>query len=88
MFLALAVIPSITLVELGVRGEISLQLIGIFAANNLGILLTSISIWFMNLIMPALAGSVLMLSIKVFKRKYFAHKRKWPAKIYKCASKG
>jgi len=69
VFLALAVIPSITLVELGIRGEISLQLIGIFAGNNLGILLTSGSVWFINLIMPALAGSLLILSIKIFKQK-------------------
>jgi hypothetical protein len=69
VFLALAVIPSITLVELGIRGEISLQLIGIFAGNNLGILLTSVSVWFINLIMPALAGSLLILSIKIFKQK-------------------
>jgi hypothetical protein len=69
VFLALAVIPSVTLIELGIRGEISLQLIGIFAANNLGILLTSVSVWFINLILPALAGSLLILSIKVFKRR-------------------
>jgi hypothetical protein len=69
VFLALAVIPSITLVELGIRGEISLHLIGIFAGNNLGILLTSVSVWFINLIMPALAGSLLILSIKIFKQK-------------------
>ncbi len=73
VFLALAAIPSITLVELGIRGEVSLQLISIFAGNNLGILLTSVSVWFINLIMPALAGSLLMLSIKVFKRRRKTH---------------
>lgn len=67
VFLALAVIPSIALVEVGLRGQISLQLVGLFAANNLGILLTSVTIWSINLIIPALAGSLLMLSLRLFK---------------------
>ena len=69
VFLALAVIPSIALVEVGLRGQISLQLVGLFAANNLGILLTSIIIWGINLIIPALAGSILILSLRLFNRR-------------------
>lgn len=69
VFLVLAVIPSITLVEIGVRGEISLLLVGLYTNNNLGILLTSVSIWLINLIIPALAGSVLILSIRIFKKR-------------------
>ena len=69
VFLALAIIPTIALIEVGLRGQISLQLVGLFAANNLGILLTSISVWFINLIVPALTGSLLILSIKLFKRQ-------------------
>lgn len=69
VFLVLAVIPSITLVEIGVRGEISLLLVGLYTSNHLGILLTSVSIWLINLIIPALAGSVLILSIRVFKKR-------------------
>ena len=69
VFLALAVIPTIALVEVGLRGQISLQLIGLFAANNLGILLTSITIWGINLIIPALAGSLLILSLRLFTQR-------------------
>jgi hypothetical protein len=69
VFLALAVIPSIALVEAGLRGQISLQLVGLFAANNLGILLTSITIWGINLIIPALAGSLLILSLRLFNQR-------------------
>ena len=69
VFLALAVIPSIALVEVGLRGQISLQLVGLFAANNLGILLTSITIWCVNLIIPALIGSLLILGLRLFKRQ-------------------
>jgi uncharacterized membrane protein YbhN (UPF0104 family) len=68
-FLVMAVIPTIALfTDLGLRGQVSLKLIGLFSGNNLGIGLTSVSIWFINLIIPALAGSLLILSIKrIFK---------------------
>ena len=69
VFLALAVIPTIALVEVGLRGQISLKLVGLFAANNLGILLTSVTIWGINLIIPALAGSILILSLRLFNRR-------------------
>jgi hypothetical protein len=69
VFLALAVIPSITLVEIGVRGEVSLLLVGLFTTNSLGIVLTSVAIWLINLIIPALAGSILMLGVKAFKKR-------------------
>jgi hypothetical protein len=71
VFLALAIIPSIALVEVGLRGQISLQVVGLFAANNLGILLTSVTIWCVNLIIPALIGSVLILSLRLFKRQMY-----------------
>lgn len=68
-FLVMAVIPTIALfTDLGLRGQVSLKLIGLFSRNDLGIGLTSVSIWFINLIIPALAGSILILSIKkIFK---------------------
>jgi hypothetical protein len=66
VFLALAIIPSISLIELGIRGEVSLMLMGIFSANSLGIGLTTVSIWFINLIIPAIIGSILLLNLKIF----------------------
>jgi uncharacterized membrane protein YbhN (UPF0104 family) len=69
LFLALAVIPSISLIEVGLRGEISLQLMGLYTANSLGVGLTSVTIWFLNLVLPAIIGSILILGIKVYKKK-------------------
>ncbi|RYF96268.1 MAG: hypothetical protein EOO00_03135 [Chitinophagaceae bacterium] len=64
-FLVMAVIPTIALfTDLSLRGKVSLLLVGLFSGNNLGIGLTAASIWFINLIIPALAGSLLILSIK------------------------
>jgi len=71
LFLILAIIPTIALfTDLSVRGSLSLTILGLFNANQLGISLTSASIWLINLIIPALVGSVLVLGIKrIFKSK-------------------
>ncbi len=68
MFLAMAAIPSIALVDVGLRGQINLQLMGLYTINSLGVVLSSVTIWFINLMLPALIGSLFILSIKVFKR--------------------
>jgi hypothetical protein len=65
VFLALAVIPSVVLLEVGIRGQVSLKLIGLYSANSLGILLTTVTIWLITLV-----GSVLILGIKIFKQRY------------------
>ena len=69
MFLALAVVPTIALAELGVRGKISIFLFGIYSANTLGIVFTASTIWLINLVIPALAGSLFILGIKLFRNK-------------------
>lgn len=69
MFLALAIIPTIALAELGVRGKISIYLFGVFSSNTLGIVLTATVIWLINLVVPALAGSLFILGIKLFRKK-------------------
>lgn len=69
MFLVLAVIPTIALAELGVRGKISIFLFGVFSTNTIGIVLTATTIWLINLVVPALAGSLFILGIKLFRSK-------------------
>jgi hypothetical protein len=69
MFVALAIVPTIALAELGVRGKISIFLFGAFSSNTLGIVLTASSIWLINLVVPALAGSLFILGIKLFRSK-------------------
>jgi hypothetical protein len=64
-FWAMAVIPSIALAELGIRGEVSLFLFHTFTANKLGILTATIGLWGVNLVIPALIGSILLLRLKL-----------------------
>ncbi len=69
VFLVLAVVPSIALLEVGVRGEASIRLMGLFSSNVLGIGFASITIWFLNLVLPALIGSLLLLNLRIFKKR-------------------
>jgi len=68
VFLALAVIPSIALLEVGLRGEVSLKLMGLFSANSLGIGLTSVTVWTLNLVIPAIAGTLFLLNVKLLSK--------------------
>lgn len=69
VFLVLAIIPTFAIAELGIRGEVSLKIIGLFSANTLGILWTTATIWMINLVIPAVAGSLLILGLKIFKNR-------------------
>jgi hypothetical protein len=66
----MAVVPTFTfLTELGLRWEASLQIIELFSANRVGIFASSLGIWLINLVIPALIGSLLILSIKLYRNK-------------------
>lgn len=67
MFLVLAIVPTIALAELGFRGKVSIQLFGLLSSNTIGIIATAAGIWIINLIIPAIAGSVFLLGIRLFR---------------------
>ena len=70
VFLVMAVVPTITfLTELGLRWEASIQVLELYSANTVGIFAASFAIWLINLIIPALIGSLLIVSIKLFKSR-------------------
>ncbi len=69
MFLVLSIIPSITLVELGFRGKLSVELFGLLSSNTVGIVATAAGIWIINIIIPAIAGSLFLLGIRLFRNK-------------------
>ena len=69
LFLVLAVVPTIPIAELGLRGEASKQLFGLISTNTLGIVFTAVVIWLINRVIPAIAGSIFLLGVKLFKGK-------------------
>lgn len=70
-FLVLAIIPTIAIAELPQRGAIVSTIMKLFTTNILGVNLATVCIWFINLILPAIAGSLLILTL----RKIFGSKK-------------
>jgi hypothetical protein len=68
MFLVLAIIPTVALLEVIQRSTVALQVFRLLTTNELGVGLTTVTIWFINLIIPALIGSLLILSIKILRK--------------------
>lgn len=69
LFLVIAVLPTIPFADIGIRSEAGRQLFGILSTNTLGIIVTTAGIWIINLIIPAVAGSLFILGIKIFRNR-------------------
>jgi Lysylphosphatidylglycerol synthase TM region len=69
LFLLLATIPTIALLELGLRWEYSIVLFSLFSSNIVGMYAAATGIWLINLVMPAMAGSLFLLGIRIYKSK-------------------
>ncbi len=63
-FLVMAVIPTFAIAELAQRGYIVKTIMALYSTNQAGIIFATAGIWFINLIIPAIAGSLLILSIQ------------------------
>ena len=67
IFFFITITPTITIAEIGVRGSLAIFVIGLFSSNNLGILFSTFTLWLINLIIPALIGSLFIFSLKFFR---------------------
>jgi hypothetical protein len=68
LFLILAAIPLPGIAELGVRAKASVALFGLFSTNLFGIAACTGAIWLINIILPAVLGSLLILNVKLFNK--------------------
>jgi len=76
IYLAMAMVPSIALTELGIRGSVSIFVIGLYFSKfgignidtELAILTSSTVLWFVNLIIPAILGTFFVFSLKFFRK--------------------
>lgn len=75
-FLILAVIPSVVFTEIGIRGSVMLILFMAWfdysstQINNfeINILFATLAIWIINIIIPAIVGSLFMSKLKILKQ--------------------
>lgn len=68
-YLVMTMAPTIGFTELPVRAVASVELLGLYSNNILGIQAASLGIWLINLVLPAMLGSVLILGIKIMREK-------------------
>lgn len=69
LYLVMTIVPSFAIADLGIRGKFSTELLSLYSANTIGILGTTFGIWFINLFIPALAGSYFIIRKRFFKER-------------------
>ena len=69
VFFVIAIIPTLGfLPELGIRWQAGMGVLQLYSANVAGIFATSLAVWIINLAIPAMAGGLLILSLKIFRK--------------------
>jgi uncharacterized membrane protein YbhN (UPF0104 family) len=61
MLLWLAIVPTFSFLELGLRWQFALLLMGSLTGNTLGIAVSVTAVWLINLMLPAAAGAIGLL---------------------------
>jgi hypothetical protein len=69
VFLIMAIVPSFAIADVGIRGKVALGIAGLFSTNSVAIFAGTAGIWLLNLVLPALIGSLFLLTIKIFKER-------------------
>lgn len=66
LYLILAIVPSVALLELSVRAKAGILLFQTMSKNIVGIYTASTGIWLVNVIVPAVIGSIFLMKRKIF----------------------
>ena len=65
LLLCLSIIPAIALTDLVIRGQLIVLLLAPYYTNSLMLICFSTIIWAVNLLLPAIIGSFLILGFKI-----------------------
>ena len=68
-YLVMAVAPTLGFTELPIRATASVLLFKIFSTNIIGIQAAAFGIWLINLVLPAVLGSLLIFGLKIMKER-------------------
>lgn len=66
LFWAMAIVPTIAIAEIGIRGETALFFLAPLSTNHLGIISATLLLWLINLIIPALFGCLFVFKMKLY----------------------
>ena len=68
MLFVISIIPTIAITEIGVRGSVAIFLFGLVSFNTIGIISATLVLWIINLLLPALIGTLFIFSLKFFRK--------------------
>ena len=76
IYLVMAIIPTIALTELGIRGSVALYIFGLYfgqhvpmtGKNSLGVFAASTLLWMINLGIPTLIGTLFVFRLRFFRK--------------------
>jgi hypothetical protein len=68
-YLVMTIAPTAGFIELPIRALASVQIFSLFSTNVLGIQAAALAIWLINLVIPAILGSIMIFGIKILKEK-------------------
>ena len=68
-YLFMAIVPTFGFIELPVRMGASWEILKLYTTNEIGVGAVALGIWIINLVLPALIGSILILSNKIVREK-------------------
>jgi hypothetical protein len=66
-YLVMVMAPTIGFTELPLRATATVEIFKLYSTNILGIQAAALGIWLINLVLPAIIGSILILGIKITK---------------------
>ena len=66
-YLVMAIAPTFGFIELPLRAKASWELLKYYTTNDLGVGAAALGIWLINLVIPAIIGSLFILSVKIIK---------------------
>ena len=68
-YLVMAIAPTAGFIELPVRAVASVQLFSIYSDNTVGIQAAAFAIWMINLVLPAILGSIMIFGVKILNER-------------------
>lgn len=68
-FFVNSVVPTIAWTEIFVRGSVAISFIGALSSDDIGIITASFVLWFINIVVPALLGTIFVFRLKFFMKE-------------------
>ncbi len=69
IFWAMAIVPTIAIAEIAIRGETAIFFLLPLSSNELGMISSTLLLWVINLIIPSLIGCLFVYKIKIYENE-------------------